>query len=92
MHELETLLSRLKMEHQGYDIKILLEQVAKKELKYREFLCMALQQEWNGRHQYCMESLPLPVGQNAGAVRLRLPARYRSQGRPGTGRTGVRGA
>ncbi|MFP1463672.1 hypothetical protein ACLB1E_31920 [Escherichia coli] len=26
------------------------EQAAKKELNYREFLCMALQQEWNGRH------------------------------------------
>lgn len=35
MHELEVLLSRLKMEH--------LKQAAKKELNYREFLCMALQ-------------------------------------------------
>lgn len=51
MHELETLLSRLKMEHLGYHVESLLEQAAKKELNYREFLCMALQQEWNGRHQ-----------------------------------------
>ncbi|MFP1529257.1 ATP-binding protein [Escherichia coli] len=39
-----------------------------KELNYREFLCMALQQEWNGRHQRGVgvpaETGPLPVGQN----------------------------
>lgn len=56
MHELEVLLSRLKMEHQSYHVESLLEQAAKKELNYREFLCMALQQEWNGRHQRGMES------------------------------------
>ncbi len=56
MHELETLLGRLKMEHLGYHVESLLEQAAKKELNYREFLCMALQQEWNGRHQRGMES------------------------------------
>lgn len=48
MHELEVLLSRLKMEHLSYHVEILQEQAAKKELNYREFLCMALQQEWNG--------------------------------------------
>ncbi len=51
IHELEVLLSRLKMEHLSYHVESLLEQAAKKELNYREFLCMALQQEWNGRHQ-----------------------------------------
>ena len=56
MHELEVLLSRLKMEHLSYHVESLLEQAAKKELNYREFLCMALQQEWNGRHQRGMES------------------------------------
>lgn len=56
MHELETLLSRLKMEHLGYHVEGLLEQAAKNELNYREFLCLALQQEWNGRHQRGMES------------------------------------
>ncbi|HAW2722461.1 TPA: ATP-binding protein [Escherichia coli] len=56
MHELEVLLSRLKMEHLSYHVENLLEQAAKKELNYREFLCMALQQEWNGRHQRGMES------------------------------------
>lgn len=55
MHELETLLSRLKMEHLGYHVEGLLEQAAKNELNYREFLCLALQQEWNGRHQRGME-------------------------------------
>ncbi|MFP1497105.1 hypothetical protein ACLB1Q_22340 [Escherichia coli] len=39
------------MEHLGYHVESLLEQAAEKELNYREFLCMALQQEWNGRHQ-----------------------------------------
>lgn len=82
MPELEVLLSRLKMEHLGYHVESLLEQAAKKELNYREFLCMALQQEWNGRHQRGMESrlkqARLPVGQNAGAVRLYLPAGHRS--------------
>ncbi|EFG7322218.1 TPA: ATP-binding protein [Escherichia coli] len=56
MHELEVLLSRLKMEHLSYHVESLLEQAAKKELNYREFLCMVLQQEWNGRHQRGMES------------------------------------
>ena len=56
MHELEVLLSRLKMEHLSYHVESLLEQAAKKELNYREFLCMALQQEWNGRHQRGMDS------------------------------------
>ncbi len=56
MHELEVLLSRLKMEYLSYHVESLLEQAAKKELNYREFLCMALQQEWNGRHQRGMES------------------------------------
>ncbi len=46
----------LKWEHLGYHVESLLEQAAKKELNYREFLCMALQQEWNGRHQRSMES------------------------------------
>ncbi|EIQ39152.1 transposition protein [Shigella sonnei 3226-85] len=81
MHELEVLLSRLKMEHLSYHVESLLEQAAKKELNYREFLCMALQQEWNGRHQRGMESrlkqARLPWGQNAGAVRLYLPAGHR---------------
>ncbi|OKW69287.1 AAA family ATPase [Escherichia coli] len=56
MHELEVLLSRLKMEHLSYHVESLLEQTAKKELNYREFLCMALRQEWNDRHQRGMES------------------------------------
>ncbi len=77
MHELETLLGRLKMEHLGYQVESLLEQAAKEELNYREFLCRALQQEWSGRHQRGMESrlkqARLP-GENAGAVRLQLPA------------------
>lgn len=56
MYELETLLNRLKMEHLSYHVENLLEQAAKQELNYREFLCMALQQEWSGRHQRGMEA------------------------------------
>ncbi|WP_061770437.1 ATP-binding protein [Serratia symbiotica] len=56
MHELEALLGRLKMEHMGYQVESLLEQAAKEELNYREFLCRALQHEWSGRHQRGMES------------------------------------
>ncbi len=56
MHEWEVLLSRLKIEHLSYHVENPLKQIAKKELNYREFLCMALQQEWNDRHQRGMES------------------------------------
>ncbi len=45
----KSLLSRLKMEHLSYHVESLLEQAAKKELNYREFLCMALQQECERR-------------------------------------------
>lgn len=45
MHELETMLSRLKMDHLGYHVEGLLQQAAKNEPNYREFLCLALQQE-----------------------------------------------
>ena len=51
MHELETLLSRLKMEHLGYHVESLLEQAAKKELNYREFLCMAFHSCCNAMHR-----------------------------------------
>lgn len=44
------------MEHLSYHVESLLELAAKKELNYREFLCMALQPEWNGRYQRGMES------------------------------------
>ena len=40
-------MQRLKEAH----IESLLEQAAKKELNYYELLCMALQQEWDGREQ-----------------------------------------
>lgn len=42
MHQLETLLGRLKMEHLGYYVENLLVQAPKKELNYREFLSAAL--------------------------------------------------
>ncbi len=36
MHELETMLGRLKMEHLGYQVESLLEQAAKEELNYSQ--------------------------------------------------------
>lgn len=36
------------MEHLGYQVENLLEQAAKEELNYREFLCRVLQQEGAG--------------------------------------------
>ncbi|EFH0950178.1 hypothetical protein GP712_24675 [Escherichia coli] len=77
MNELEVLLSRLKMEHLSYHVENLLEQAAKKELNYREFLCMALQQA-SARYGVPAEAGSSAVGQNAGAVRLYLPAGHRS--------------
>lgn len=43
------------MEHMTYLVESLLKQSAKKELNYREFPYMALQNEWSGRHQRSME-------------------------------------
>lgn len=50
IHESEAILSRLKVEHLGYHVESLLEQAAKKEVNNREFLCIALLQEWDGKH------------------------------------------
>ncbi len=72
MHELETAVALT--EHLGYHVESLLEQAAE-ELNYREFLCMALQQEWNGRHQRSMDLAeigPASRGSKRSAVRLRL--------------------
>ncbi len=55
MYELEVLPGRQKMEHMTYLDESLLELSAKKELNYREFPYMALQNEWNGRH--CQRSM-----------------------------------
>lgn len=75
-HELEILLSRLKMEHLSYHVESLLEQAAKKELNYREFLCMALLQELNGRHQRGTESrlkqAHLPMNREEASLFFRL--------------------
>ncbi len=80
MHQLETLLGRLKMEHLGYHVESLLEQAAKNQLPRVPVHGVAAGMEREASAQYGVpaETGPLPVGQNAGAVRLRLPARYRS--------------
>ena len=76
MHELEVLLSCLKMEHLSYHVASLQEQAAKKELNYREFLCMVLLQEWNGRHQRGMKSwlkqAHLPLNREEGSLFFQL--------------------
>lgn len=77
MHELETLLSRLKMEHLGYHVESLLEQAAKRTELPRvpvHGVAAGMEREASARYGVPAETGPLPVGQNAGAVRLRLPA------------------
>ncbi len=81
MHELETLLSWLKMEHFCYHVERLLELAAKKELNY--WSSCAWRCSRNGTASISAvwspaEAGPSAVGRNAGAVRLQLPARNRS--------------
>ncbi|MEA9393644.1 IS21-like element helper ATPase IstB [Acerihabitans sp. TG2] len=56
MNELESLLTRLKMDHLTGAVENLLEQAAKEELNYREFLTRVLSQEWHGRRNRGLES------------------------------------
>ncbi|EFA6841992.1 TPA: hypothetical protein HIE87_004861 [Escherichia coli] len=81
MHELEVLLSRLKMEHLSYHVESLLEQAAKKELNYREFLCIALQQEWNDRQQRSWTGCYTTSLNHAEYQRRELPVQYSRQTR-----------
>jgi DNA replication protein DnaC len=54
--ELETLLSKLKMDHLEAQIDALCEQAAQRELDYKTFLAEALQTEWQGRFQRGIET------------------------------------
>lgn len=54
--ELETLLSKLKMDHLEAQIDALCEQAAQRELDYQTFLMEALRTEWQGRFQRGIET------------------------------------
>lgn len=81
MHELEVLLSRLKMEHLSCHVESLLEQAAKKELNYPSSCVWRCSR--SGTAGISAVGIPAEtgssaVGQNAGAVRLQLPAWWSS--------------
>lgn len=54
--ELNTLIERLKMPHLAERLESVCEQAAKRELGYPQFLCEALEAEWQGRHLKGVES------------------------------------
>lgn len=54
--ELNTLLSKLKLDYLSDSLDTLCEQASKKDLGYREFLQEVFQTEWGGRHQKGLES------------------------------------
>ena len=54
--QLEGLIEKLKMDHLAAQIEGVCEQAAKKDLNYKEFLTMALDTEWRGRHLKGVES------------------------------------
>jgi DNA replication protein DnaC len=54
--QLTGLLEKMKMEHLSAQVETLCEQASEKDLNYKEFLCEALQCEWNGRHLKGVES------------------------------------
>lgn len=56
MIEIETLLTKLKMDHLALQIDTVCEQAAKAEIDYKTFLGRALETEWNGRYQKGIEA------------------------------------
>jgi DNA replication protein DnaC len=54
--QLEGLIEKLKMDHLAPQIEGVCEQAAKKDLNYKEFLTLALDAEWRGRHLKGVES------------------------------------
>ncbi len=81
MHELEVLLSRLKMEHLSYHVESLLEQAAKKRAELPGVpvhgATAGMERQASARYGVPAEAGSSAVGQNAGAVRLYLPAGHR---------------
>ena len=56
MEQLDTLISRLKLDYLEARLNDLCEQAKKKDLNYREFLIEVLSTEWEGRHQKGLDS------------------------------------
>jgi DNA replication protein DnaC len=56
MHELASLLEKMKMEHLAAQLETVCEQASKRELGYKEFLQEALGAEWRARHQRGVEA------------------------------------
>lgn len=54
--QLASLIEKLKMDHLAPQIDAVCEQASKKDLNYREFLALALDAEWRGRHLKGVES------------------------------------
>jgi len=88
--ELTTLLERMKLEHLAAQLDGICEHAAHSDVDFKGFLAQALEAEWRGRYQKSVESrlkqARFPLGENAGAIRLRLPAVHRPQGDAGTRR------
>jgi DNA replication protein DnaC len=54
--QLVSLLEKMKMDHVSLQLDTILEQAAKKDLNYRDFLVDVLRTEWTGRHQRGIEA------------------------------------
>jgi DNA replication protein DnaC len=54
--QLVSLLEKMKMDHVSLQLDAILEQAAKKDLNYRDFLADVLRSEWTGRHQKGIEA------------------------------------
>jgi DNA replication protein DnaC len=54
--QLINLLEKMKMDHVNLQLDTILEQAAKKDLNYRDFLTDVLRTEWTGRHQKGIEA------------------------------------
>ncbi len=54
--QLANLMEKMKMDHLSPQIDAVLEQAAKKDMNFREFLTLALDTEWRGRHLKGVES------------------------------------
>lgn len=54
--QLDNLIEKLKMDHLAPQLDTVCEQASKKDLSYKEFLALALDAEWRGRHLKGVES------------------------------------
>lgn len=54
--QLDGLIEKLKMDYLAPQLQVVCEQAAKKDLNFKEFLTLALETEWRGRHLKGVES------------------------------------